>query len=183
MLGRKEPTGENIFLAWGYPTVLYLLVEFAALKFLHQDWAPWLWVIIPLIGAPLMMYFLHKDYERTRRKTINERIVLRMWIFIGAACGIFGCAMGFANLFGQCYFALFGFLMGIGCFMTGVIGGFQPNTVCGIIASALAVVPLFLQGDLWHWQLPVTAVIVAVALIIPGHLYRIYLRRILHNNQ
>ena len=64
--------------------------------------------------------------------------------------------------------------------MTGIILHFRPKTICGIIASALSAVPLFFQGDLWPWQLLVTAITVVISLIIPGHVFRRYVRR--HNH-
>ena len=67
---RKELTGENLFLAWGYPTAIVLLLEFAALLIWNEDWCVWLWMGIPLIGIPLMMYFMNEDYERTRHRTL-----------------------------------------------------------------------------------------------------------------
>ena len=61
VMGRKDLTGENLFLAWGYPTAIVLLLEFAALM---------IW---------------NEDYERTRRRTLDENVILMMWIFIGFA--------------------------------------------------------------------------------------------------
>ena len=177
VMSRKELTGENLFLAWGYPTAFFLLVEFAALILWHEDWCAWIWVGIPLVGAPLMVYFLHKDYGRTRRRTFEENIALQMWIFIGATCCIGGFAMGFAGVYERCFLSLLGLMCGMGCFVTGIILRFRPKTVCGIAASLLSVVPLFLQGELWPWQLLVSAASVAVSLIIPGHLFRQYVRR------
>lgn len=173
---RKEVTGENLFLAWGYPTAIVLLLEFAALMFWNEDWCGWLWAGIPLIGTLLMVYFLNKDYERTRRRTLAENVILVMWIFIGFASCVGGLAMGFAGVFQQSFFSYLGLLCGMGCFMTGIILHFRPKTVCGIIASMLSVVPLFFQGDQWPWQLLATAVIVIIALIIPGHLFKQYVK-------
>ncbi|MBR5395955.1 MAG: hypothetical protein IK144_12870, partial [Bacteroidaceae bacterium] len=48
----REPTGENLFLAWGYPTAIFLLLEFAALMLWNKNWCEWLWLGIPLVGAP-----------------------------------------------------------------------------------------------------------------------------------
>lgn len=172
---RKEVTGENLFLAWGYPTAIVLLLN-AALMFWNEDWCGWLWAGIPLIGTPLMVYFLNKDYERTRRRTLDENVILVMWIFIGFASCVGGLAMGFAGVFQQSFFSYLGLLCGMGCFMTGIILHFRPKTVCGIIASMLSVVPLFFQGDQWPWQLLATAVIVIIALIIPGHLFKQYVK-------
>ena len=169
---RRDVTGENLFLAWGYPTAIVLLVEFVALLLWNADWCDWLWAGIPLIGTPLMVYFLNEDYERTRRRTLDENVILMMWIFIGFATCVGGVAMGFAGVFQYSFFALLGLLCGMGCFMTGIILHFRPKTVCGIVASMLSAVPLFFQGDLWPWQLLVTAVIVTIALIIPGHLFK-----------
>lgn len=174
VMGQREVTGENLFLAWGYPTVVVLLVEFAALLLWDADWCDWLWAGIPLIGTPLMVYFLNEDYERTRRRTLDENVILVMWIFIGFATCVGGAAMGFAGVFRYSFFAYLCLLCGFGCFMTGIILHFRPKTVCGIVASGLSAVPLFFQGDLWPWQLLATAVIVTIALIIPGHLFRHY---------
>lgn len=177
VMSRKELTGENLFLAWGYPTVIVLLLEFAALMLWNEDWCSWLWVGIPLIGIPLMIYFLNEDYERAHRRTLDQNVILMMWIFIGFACCLGGAAMGIAGVFQQGFFALLSLLCGMGCFMTGIILHFRPKTVCGIISSMLSAVPLFLQGDLWPWQLLATAVIVTIALIIPGHLFRRHIRQ------
>ena len=177
VMSRKDLTGENLFLAWGYPTAIVLLVEFAALLIWNENWCAWLWAGIPLIGTPLMIYFLNEDYERTRRRTLDENIILMMWIFIGFASCVGGAAMGFAGVFQQAFFAYLGLLCGMGCFMTGIVLHFRPKTVCGIIASLLSAVPLFFQGDLWPWQLPVAAVIITIALIIPGHLFRRYVKQ------
>lgn len=177
VMSRRELTGENLFLAWGYPTVLVLLVEFAALLIWNEDWCSWLWAGIPLIGTPLMIYFLNEDYERTHSRTLEENIILMMWIFIGFASCVGGAAMGFSGVFQQAFFAYLSLLCGMGCFMTGIILHFRPKTICGILASLLSAVPLFFQGDLWPWQLLVTAVTITISLIIPGHLFRRYLKK------
>ncbi len=177
VMDRKELTGENLFLAWGYPTVIVLLLEFAALLIWNENWCAWLWAGIPLIGTPLMIYFLNEDYERTRRRTLDENVILMMWIFIGFASCVGGAAMGFAGVFQYCFFAYLGLLCGLGCFMTGIILHFRPKTICGIIASVLSAVPLFFQGDLWPWQMLIAAIIITIALIISGHLFRRYVKQ------
>ena len=123
-----------------------------------------------------MVYFLNEDYERTHRRTLDENVILIMWIFIGFASCVGGAAMGFAGVFECNFFAYLGLLCGMGCFMTGVILHFRPKTICGIIASLLSAVPLFFQGDLWPYQLLFAAAIVTIALIIPGHLFRRYVK-------
>ena len=176
VIGRKELTGENLFLAWGYPTAIVLFMEFAALILWNKNWCDWIWVGIPLIGVPLMIYFLNEDYERTHHRTLEANVILMMWIFIGFASCVGGTAMGFAGVFKQCFFAYLSLLCGLGCFMTGIILHFRPKVVCGIIASVLSIVPLFFQGELWPWQLLFTSFTVIISLIVPGHLFRRYVR-------
>lgn len=174
--GNIEATGENLFLAWGYPTAFFLFVEFLALILWNEFWCFWIWLGIPLVGTPLMVYFLNEDYERTHRRTIDQNVILQMWIFVGFLSCLGGVTMGFAGVFPQFYCAFQGLLCGLGCFMTGQILHFRPKTVCGIIASLLSVLPLFFQGELWPWQLLITSFVAIISLIIPGHLFRRYVR-------
>ena len=97
--GDTVPTGENLFLAWGYPTAFFLFVEFLALILWNEFWCSWIWLGIPLVGTPLMMYFLNEDYERTHRRTLEQNVILQMWIFVGFISCLGGATMGFADVF------------------------------------------------------------------------------------
>ena len=176
VMRHHEPTGENLFLVWGYTTAAVLLIEFAALLIWNAEWCSWLWVGIPFIGTPLMIYYLNKDYQRTRHRTLNEKVLIMMWVFIGAACCLSSAALGFAGAFRLCFMSLLSFLCAFGCFMTGIILHFVPKTICGIIATLLSAIPLFFQDDLWPWQLIITAFTIVIALIIPGHLFKNYVK-------
>lgn len=174
VMGRKEPTGENLFLAWGYPTAFFLLVEFAALILWNEFWCDWIWLGIPLVGAPLMWYFLQKDYQRTGRRTIDQNVILQMWIYVGFVSCIGGATMGFAGVFEILYCTFQGLLISMGCLITGLILRFRPKTVCGIIGTAVTFTALFFQDGQWPWQLLITAIVTVITLIIPGHLFRRY---------
>jgi len=174
--GNRVPTGENLFLAWGYPTAFFLLVEFFALILWDKIWCSWIWLGIPLVGTPLMVYFLNEDYERTHRRTLDQNVILQMWIFVGFLSCLGGVTMGFAGVFPMLYCTFQGLLVSFGCLMTGLILHFRPKTVCGIFGSALSFVSLFFQGDLWPWQLLVAVLVTILTLIIPGHLFRHYVR-------
>lgn len=176
VLSRREPTGEKIFLAWGYPTAFFLLVEFAALMLWKEDWCSWIWMGIPLVGAPLMIHFLRKDYDRTGNRSLDAKAILYMWIFIGFVSCLGGATMGFAGVFEILYCTFQGILIGFGCFLTGVILRFRPKTVCGIVGTVVSFVSLFFQGDLWPLQLLITAIVTVIALIIPGHMFNTYVK-------
>ena len=174
--GNIEATGENLFLAWGYPTAFFLFVEFIALILWNEFWCFWIWLGIPLVGTPLMVYFLNEDYERTHRRTIDQNVILQMWIFVGFLSCLGGVTMGFAGVFDMLYCTFQGLLIGFGCLMTGLILHFRPKTVCGIIGCVISFVCLFFQGDFWPWQLLIAVFVTILTLIIPGHLFRHYVK-------
>ncbi|MBQ9435090.1 MAG: hypothetical protein IJU33_03080 [Bacteroidales bacterium] len=175
VLGDKQLTGENLFLVWGYPTALVLLTEFIILQFHKAPWIMWLWLAVPVISVPLMVYFIQKDRTRTHRTTLNENIILQMWLFIGCACCACGIMMGLTVFFETGFFPLLSLLCSMGCFMTGIILRFRPKTICGMIAATISLVSLFFTGEQWHWQLLITFAVIIIALIIPGHLFRKYI--------
>lgn len=176
VMNRKSITGENLFLVWGYPTAIFLVIEFLALNLWHENWCEWIWLGIPLVGTPLMIHYLRKDYERTGNRSLDAKVILYMWIFVGFVSCIGGATMGFAGVFEMLYCTFQGLLVGFGCFVTGVILRFRPKTVCGIIGTVLSFVSLFFQGDLWPWQLLITAIVTVVTLIIPGHMFNKYVK-------
>lgn len=176
VMAKKDLTGENLFLVWGYPTAFFLMAEFVALKLWNQNWCEWIWACIPLVGAPLMIHFLRKDFERTGRKTHDEYSILQMWIYVGCVSCIGGATMGFANVFEQLYCTFQGLLISLGCFLTGIILRFRPKTVCGIIGTVLSFASLFFQGSEWPWQLLIIAIVTVITLIIPGHLFKQYVQ-------
>lgn len=173
----KQLTGENLFLVWGYPTVFFLLLEFLGLWLLKAGWCLWLWVGIPVVATPLMVYFIHQDRIRTHCKTYEENSILNLWIFVGCACFVGGFLLGFADLYEQFFLMLLGMLCGIGCFVTGLILRFTPMTTCGLLASLLSFMTPFFQGELWHGQLLIAAMVVVVALIVPGHAFKNHIKR------
>ena len=178
VISRAKVTGENLFLVWGYPTAIVLLIEFAAMMIWNEDWCQWLWMGIPLIGAPLMVHYLRKDYNRVGCRSHSQDAILKIWIFVGFACCIGGFMMGVAGVFEQLFCSMLSLLCGFCCFITGIILHFKPKTSCGIVASMLSPLPLFFQGNQWPWQLLIASVIVVVALIIPGHLFNKYVRQV-----
>ncbi|MCR5139633.1 MAG: hypothetical protein K6B45_05675 [Bacteroidaceae bacterium] len=170
VMSRKDRTGRNLFLIWGYPTVVVLLLEFAVLMLWGGNWFVWLWAGIPLVGVPLMIRTQRQDYARTGRRTLEQNITLQLWMFIGATSCLAGFVTGCAGVYEQCYCTLQGILLGMGCFLTGVTLRFRPIKRYGIAGALLSFSCLFFLGTLWPWQLLITAVIAFITLVIPGHL-------------
>ena len=168
----NAPTGENIFLLWGLLTSVFFLLQFVLWKWLHQPWCMWVWLIAVLIGWPWMIILIRRDYDRTHRHTHKSKIILDLWIFIGASCAVGGLALGFANLFESLAMPLIGLLIGIGAFVSGLVIRFRPKTIGGIIGATIGLMSFTLQGDLWTWQMLTLSLASVAALVIPGFLYK-----------
>lgn len=168
----NAPTGENIFLLWGLLTSMFFLLQFVLWKWLHQPWCMWVWLIAVLIGWPWMIILIRRDYDRTHRHTHKSKIILDLWIFIGASCAVGGLALGFANLFESLAMPLIGLLIGIGAFVSGLVIRFRPKTIGGIIGATIGLMSFTLQGDLWTWQMLTLSLASVAALVIPGFLYK-----------
>ena len=51
----EVPTGENLFLVWGWPTALFFLLEFVLWFCFRLEWSLWLWTGILLLGGASTM--------------------------------------------------------------------------------------------------------------------------------
>lgn len=168
----EVPTGDSIFLVWGWPSAVCFLLEFLLWRWLGQEWCMFLWIAIPMVGMPLMRRIVRKDYDRTHLRSLKSKLILDYWIFAGCACCFGGFALGFAGLEKVCVLPIVSLLIGIGSFLTGEATRFRPMVVCGLVGASLSFLSALFQGEWWSWQLLAVAVVAAVALIIPGYLYK-----------
>ena len=164
----SAPTPNNIFLIWGWPTVISFIAMFALWRMLHQAWCFFTWVLIPLVGVPLMIRQSRNERNRTHIRTHDQKILMDYWIFAGAMCGIGGFALGFSSLSEICFYPL----IGIGGFITGEVLRFKPMIVCALAGAAIGLGSFFLQGEIWSWQILAVALAAFVSLIIPGYLFK-----------
>lgn len=165
------PTGESLFLVWGWPTAVIFLLEFVLWQFFRQEWCLWLWPGVPLVGIPLMVHLLKKDHDRSHTRTHSARVVLDYWIFVGVACGVGGFAFGVSGLYEDCFLPLVCLLVSIGSFLTGEMLRFRPKMICGLVGTAISLGSFMLKGELWSWQLLAISLVAAIGLIVPGIRY------------
>ena len=164
------PENNSLFLLWGSVTAFFYLLEFILLQ-MHQDWAVWLWVGIPLIGLPLMAVILRRAHERDHRRTRGSKLVLDYWIFAAFAIGAGGFLFGCFDIYEVVENPMICMLVGIGGFVTGEVLRFRPMTVCGVIGAAIGIGAFLLQGELWVWQPLAIVAVAVVTLIVPALLF------------
>lgn len=165
------PTGNTLFLLWGWLTAALVLASFLLWLWLRQEWCLWVWLAAPLVGVPWMMHIVRKDHDRSHKRTRDARMVLDCWILVGGACCAGGFLTGFSGLDRVCLLPLVGLLIGIGCFVTGEVLRFRPKIVGGVVGAGIALVSVLFQGDAWIWQYPALSLVAVVSLVLPGYLY------------
>ena len=168
----KIPTGENLFLLWGFLTAAFFLIQFVLWMVFRQSWCLWIWTGAVVIGWPWMIILLRRDHKRTHHRTHEAKIILDLWIFAGVACAVGGFAFGLADMFELFAVPLISLLVGTGAFVTGEVNRFRPKIIGGLAGAAIGIGAFILQGELWEWQMLSLSVVSVVSLVLPGLLYK-----------
>ena len=73
----------NMLLFWGYLSIgVAVVVGFAALL-THSPQCNWLWLLIPIIGFPLMKYWERKKKSEMLVSTYVDKISAGIWKIVG----------------------------------------------------------------------------------------------------
>lgn len=165
------PTGDRVFLIWGWPTVVFFALMFVLWQEYHQVWCLFSWAGIPLVGVPFMVAEMRRDRDRTHIRSLGSRLVLDYWGFMAAVCFVGGFAFGRANLAFVCFYPLIAMLLGLGAFITGEVARFRPMIIGGLAGAVIGIGAFFLRGQLASLQILCVSLVALVSLVIPGHLY------------
>ena len=160
----------NIFLLWGY---LSLLTAVVVLLLVWQTGSMkwnWLWFAIPLMGYPLQVY-LKKKTERPVR-TYTDKVIDAVW-------GVVGGAMA-AVAFVFCVYAdtaglilpVMVFFAGIGVSITGNVINDGWMKFCGMMSFFMALFSFKETGGSeagWYDDCVIFILCIVLMFIIPGH--------------
>ncbi len=161
---RIEKANGIPFLIWGYTTILVSLAVWYLLTTTENSNWNYLWLLIPVIGFPLMM--ITKKREKKTVKTYIDKVISYVWIVIGISAFIPSLAAAFTP--GLPILFLVTVLISIGSAITGLIIKFTPLTVAGFIGMFLSIFCLIL-GNTTN-SILVFAALFLVIQVIPGHI-------------
>lgn len=161
----------NIFLLWGYLSVVTAAVVMLLVWQTGIMKWNWLWFAIPLLGWPLQAY-LQKRTER-RVLTYTDKVISAVWSTLGMAMGVgavFYCTdAGRAMLI----LPLMVLCAGIGVAITGNIIRDRWMRFCGIFSFFIGLFSIKgmesfnLEG--WYYDCATFIVCIVLMFIIPGH--------------
>ena len=162
---RKLEKGNGVpFLIWGYTTVIVALAVWYLLTTTGNYQWNWLWLAIPVIGAPIMFLTIKK--QSAYPKTYIDKIMSYVWIVIGISAFFPSVAASFMENFPVLFLVVL--LISIGTAITGLIIKFTPLTVAGFIGMCLSILCLILDNT--PESILVFAALFLIIQVIPGHI-------------
>lgn len=161
----------NIFLLWGYLSVVTAAVVMLLVwQTGNMKWN-WLWFAIPLLGWPLQAY-LQKRTER-RVLTYTDKVISAVWSTLGMAMGagaVVYCTDADTSTF---ILPMMVLCAGIGVAITGAVICDRWMRFCGLLSFFIALFTLRSVGSFnledWYGDCVTFIVCIVLMFIIPGH--------------
>lgn len=160
----KLKKGNGIpFLVWGYTTIGVSVLVWYLFSTTGNPYWNYLWFLIPIIGYPVMMWFIKKQERGV--STYIDKVIAYVWI----AFGIGGLLVSASGIFFWDLPILFivVLMMGTGTAITGMIIKFKPVVFLGFTGIFLSFLCLIITG---YEVVLVFALIFLLMMVIPGHI-------------
>lgn len=168
----------NLLLLWGYVSVITAALVYAVGMLTHSPHSNWIWMLIPLVGYPLMQRELKKGETIPTATTYVDKITAGIWQIVGGLAFVgMTCCFGFMFCGYNCWTVMLMYafvIVGFGTAVQGVVirerslvfgGAFSICAGTFVICCYLSNVPL--KGDV------ITPLYVAsfiFMMIVPGHI-------------
>ncbi len=158
------------FLVWGYTSILVSILVWYQLNNTQDYRWNYLWLLIPLIGFPVML-LLQKKNEKGLR-TYLDKIISYVWTGFGAAG--FAVSMGAMFYWKLPILFIVIVLMATGTAITGMIIQFRPLIISGFLSILLSFGCLIVENT--H-SILIFALVFLLMMVIPGHILNIKNRK------
>ncbi|WP_418981811.1 hypothetical protein [Alistipes sp.] len=154
------------YLVWGYTTVVFTLLVWAAVLHFGDPRWNWLWFGLPVTGS-LGMYLTRPRDAKGSVRTFVDGVIDQVWMVIGLAAFLTATLSMLAVVRPPMLFLIV-LLMSIGTALTGLVTRFIPSIVGGFIGLLLAPVLLAVTRTTPSVLLFIAAFV--VMMIVPGHI-------------
>lgn len=159
----------NMFLLWGYVSVLATLVVFAGVYFTKNS--VWMWGFwgIPVVGYTLSYFLLWRQQKPV--KTYADKVLADAWKYLGILCMVFVIGATYTKAF-ETILPLCAILLSVGSIFTGAVIRYTSFFALPGLGVVLGMNMFF---DVWdktasYFILLEFALVVIFAMIIPGHM-------------
>lgn len=168
----------NVLLIWGYVTVITAIIVYAALILTAEPLCNLLWVLIPVIGYPLLLKEKRRQKSVPTAKTYIDKVSAGIWNSVGALAfiGVLLClAFMFYGYHCWIIMMIYAFIIvGYGCVCQGIViqerslvAGGMFSIIDGSVVTCCAICQIPLTVN---WVLPLYIIAFVLMTIIPGHI-------------
>ena len=160
----------NIFLLWGYLSLVTAVVVLLLVwQTGYMKWN-WLWFAIPLVGYPLQVY-LKKKAERPVR-TYTDKVIESVWGVLGGAMSAVAIVYCIYADTARLILPVMVLFSGIGVSITGYVINDGWMRFCGMVSFFIALFSFKETGDApagWYYDCVIFILCIVLMFIIPGH--------------
>ncbi len=167
-----ERGGGDIYLLWGYLTLVISLAIYGLILYTGDYRVQWLWFAMPLVGYPVM-YFMLKNREK-KAITFVDAVISKIWIVIGV-CALLLSLFMVVNYKAFPIMFVMALLISAGVAMSGLVIKFKPTIIAGFAGIIISFALLLIPGIN---QILVFAAFSVIMLIIPGHILNTASRKV-----
>ena len=161
-----EKGGGNIFLLWGYLSLVASVAVYALLLQTGDYRVQYLWFAMPLIGYPAMYFMLKKKEKEEKVVTFVSKTIAKIWIVIGICALLLSLFMTINPMAFPILFVM-ALIINAGVALSGLVLEFKPISIAGFLGIFLSFGLLMIPGI---EQILVFASFSIIMLIIPGHI-------------
>jgi hypothetical protein len=161
---RKMEQGAGApMLIWGFATVITTLIVWYMVKSTQNYQWNCLWFLIPVLGT-IGMLLMKKPSKGVR--TYIDKVIFYIWLVLGCTGLLISCLCIFHIMWSFPILFVIIIIMGMGTILTGLVAGFKPFVVGGILGILIGIAQYIISG--YDITMLLFASAFAVMMIIPG---------------
>lgn len=154
------------FMLWGILVITASLGNYVMLKSSMESKAHWPWMIMPLVGVPIAIWYGQRQSKREKAETLAQAQFGKLWLAFGITLVTL---IFFAVKAGLSPIPFILSLVGMATFVSGVLAKFRPLVFGGIVFWAAAIASNWIEPiD----QLLLNAFATFLGYIVPGIMMR-----------
>jgi len=161
---RKMEQGAGTpMLIWGFATVITTLIVWYMVKSTQNYQWNFLWFLIPVLGT-IGMFLMKKPSKGVR--TYIDKVIFYIWLVLGCTGLLISCLCILHVMWSFPILFVIIVIMGMGTILTGLVAGFKPFIIGGILGILVGIAQYIISGYDITMLLFVSAFV--VMMIIPG---------------
>jgi len=160
---RMEQGTGTPMLIWGFATVITTLIVWYMVKSTQNYQWNGLWFMIPALGT-VGMFLMKRPRKGVR--TYIDKVIFYIWLVLGCTGLLISCLCIFHVMWSFPILFVIIIIMGMGAILTGLVSGFKPFVIGGILGILVGIAQHIISG--YDITMLLFAFAFVIMMIIPG---------------